>query len=111
MPRFALSAILLPAVLLAQLVSTVPPSAGDEPTAAAEPRSASQPTSVKELAAKVRDSIVVVTYAGREGKQQGLGTGFIIAKDGLIATNLHVIGEARPIEVHTAAGKSLPVKA
>lgn len=72
---------------------------------------AAQPASVKELAAKVRDSIVVVSYAGREGNQHGLGTGFIISKDGLIATNLHVIGEARPIEVHTAAGKSLAVKA
>ncbi len=70
-----------------------------------------QAASVKELAAKVRDSIVVVTYAGREGNQQGLGTGFVIDKRGLIATNLHVIGEARPIEVRSAAGKKLPVKA
>ena len=65
--------------------------------------------SVKQLAARVRDSIVVISYGGREGGQQGLGTGFIIDKAGLIATNLHVIGEARPITVQTAAGKSLKV--
>src|SRR5215203_3518418 len=66
--------------------------------------------SVKSLAAKLRPSIVVITYAGRDGAQQGLGTGFVIDKSGLIATNLHVIGEARPISVQTADGKSLGVK-
>src|SRR5207248_2193240 len=44
------------------------------------------------------------------GDQQGLGTGFVIDKNGLIATNLHVIGEARPVAVHTADGKPLTVK-
>jgi serine protease Do len=67
--------------------------------------------STKALAAKLRPSIVVITYAGRDGAQQGLGTGFVIDKSGLIATNLHVIGEARPISVQTADGKSLAVKA
>ena len=76
-------------------------------TAAAE--EAPRATSVKELAAKVRPSIVVVTFAGREGSQQGLGTGFVIDRSGLIATNLHVIGEARPISVQTADGKTLAV--
>src|SRR5688572_27767320 len=99
-------------VLLGFLVLLVSqePAAGQEPREASQPP-AIQPASVKNLAARVRDSIVVVTFAGREGNQQGLGTGFVIAKDGLIATNLHVIGEARPIEVRTAAGKSLPVTA
>lgn len=68
------------------------------------------PPSVKTLAAKLRPSIVVITYAGRDGTEQGLGTGFVIDKSGLIATNLHVIGEARPISVQTADGKSLAVK-
>jgi regulator of sirC expression with transglutaminase-like and TPR domain len=74
--------------------------------------SAAEPAlSVKELAAKVKPSIVVISYAGREGSQQGLGTGFVIDKSGLIATNLHVIGEARPISIQTADGKTLAVKA
>ncbi|HEX5105899.1 MAG TPA: transglutaminase family protein [Pirellulaceae bacterium] len=67
--------------------------------------------SVKDLATKVKNSIVVISHGGREGGQQGLGTGFVIDKAGLIATNLHVIGEARPISVQTADGKSLAVKA
>ena len=76
---------------------------------AAEP--ATQAAPIKDLAAKVRPSIVVITYAGRDGSQQGLGTGFVIDQTGLIATNLHVIGEARPIGVQTADGKSLNVTA
>jgi regulator of sirC expression with transglutaminase-like and TPR domain len=52
----------------------------------------------------VRQSVVVVTFEGREGEQQGLGTGFVIDAAGLIATNFHVIGEGRPIAVQLADG-------
>jgi serine protease Do len=75
---------------------------------AAEPAPA---RSVKDVASAARSAIVVISYSGREGGQQGLGTGFIIDKRGLIATNLHVIGEARPISIQTAEGKTLSVKA
>ena len=88
-------------VLAAIVVASSLCAAADEPAA----------LDVKALAAKVRPSIVVITFAGREGGQQGLGTGFVIDKSGLIATNLHVIGEARPISVQTADGQSLAVKA
>ncbi|HZL88420.1 MAG TPA: tetratricopeptide repeat protein [Pirellulaceae bacterium] len=67
------------------------------------------PATVAELARQARPSVVVISVAGRDGTQQGLGTGFVIAPEGLIATNLHVIGEARPITVQTADGKSLRV--
>ena len=66
--------------------------------------------SVEQIVKQAKPSIVVISVAGREGGQQGLGTGFIISAGGLIATNLHVIGEARPITVQTADGKSLKVK-
>jgi S1-C subfamily serine protease/regulator of sirC expression with transglutaminase-like and TPR domain len=64
---------------------------------------------VEKLAAEAKQSVVVVSYRGRGGKQQGVGTGFVVSSDGLIATNLHVIGEARPIEVRTADGKRYDV--
>jgi regulator of sirC expression with transglutaminase-like and TPR domain len=54
---------------------------------------------VEQLVEKVRQSIAVITFAGRDGKRQGLGTGFVVDGGGLIATNLHVIGEARAITV------------
>ncbi|MCH7728282.1 MAG: trypsin-like peptidase domain-containing protein [Planctomycetes bacterium] len=65
---------------------------------------------IQKIADKARDSIVQVTFSGRDGKQQGLGTGFVISPDGLIATNLHVIGEARPISVEMADGRKFEVK-
>lgn len=97
-----------PLILLVLSVLLAPWAAGQQPRDAS-PAPAAASVSVKDLAAKVRSSIVVVSYAGREGNRQGLGTGFVISKDGLVATNLHVIGEARPIEVRTADGKSLAV--
>ena len=66
---------------------------------------------VERVAAKARPSVVVISVAGREGSAEGLGTGFVVSAAGLIATNLHVIGEARPIKVRTAEGRQLEVLA
>src|SRR5688572_1103492 len=71
------------------LCSVLAPAAGAQIGGATPPPSAT----IQQLADKVRDAIVVVTFAGRDGNRQGLGTGFVIDKRGLIATNLHVIGE------------------
>jgi regulator of sirC expression with transglutaminase-like and TPR domain/S1-C subfamily serine protease len=60
---------------------------------------------VTELATRVRPSLAVITVRGRDGKSGGLGTGFVISADGLIATNRHVIGEGRSITVEMADGK------
>ena len=68
-------------------------------------------TSVEELVSVVRDSIVTIRHTGRDGDEQGLGTGFVIDADGLIATNLHVIGEGRPIRVQLADGSQHEVTA
>ncbi len=76
---------------------------------ASEKRSAGN--RIAELTARVRKSLVTITVRGRDGHRHGLGTGFVVSGDGLIATNLHVIGEARPIEVRTAEGRRLQVTA
>src|SRR5688572_29990738 len=52
-------------------------------------------------------SIVVIRGSGRDGKQDGLGSGFIVDSSGLIATNLHVIGEGRSFTVETSDGRKL----
>jgi S1-C subfamily serine protease/regulator of sirC expression with transglutaminase-like and TPR domain len=62
-------------------------------------------STVEQVARNAKPSIVVVTFRGREGQQQGLGTGFVVSEDGLIATNLHVLGEARPLTVQFADGE------
>lgn len=64
---------------------------------------------VPKLAREARQSIVVVGPIGRDGQTQGIGTGFVISPDGLIATNLHVIGEGRGIEVQLENGKNYEV--
>ncbi|MDF1742440.1 MAG: transglutaminase family protein [Gimesia sp.] len=69
-----------------------------------------RPLTAEELAANAKESVVSVTFAGRDGQQAGLGTGFVIDADGLVATNLHVIGEARPISVQFLNGKKYDVK-
>ena len=61
--------------------------------------------SVEALAALARPSVVVISHFGRDGAVDGVGTGFVVSEDGLIATCLHVIGEARPIQVQFSDGK------
>ncbi|HMJ66952.1 MAG TPA: tetratricopeptide repeat protein, partial [Candidatus Binatia bacterium] len=68
-----------------------------------------QSASVEELARRLRPSVVVVSHFGRDGKEDGVGAGFIISSNGLIATSLHVIGEARPITVRLANGREYEV--
>lgn len=75
-------------------------SAKTKPQAPAAPATRSVP----EITAAARASIVTVTQIGRGGAQEALGTGFVVDKDGLVATNLHVIGRARRIQVHLADG-------
>lgn len=59
--------------------------------------------SVAAITTEAKPSIVKVMQSGREGLD-GLGAGFAVAPD-LIATNLHVIGEARALEVELANGE------
>src|SRR5436309_358065 len=70
---------------------------------AAQPRAIEK--SVEALAQSTRQSVVVISHFSRDGKEDGIGAGFIVSSNGLVATSLHVIGEARPISVQLAGGK------
>lgn len=65
---------------------------------------------VEQLAEASKPSVAVILYTGRDGRQQGIGSGFVVG-DGLIATNFHVIGEARPITVQMPDGTKHEVTA
>ena len=71
--------------------ATPPGSPPQKPAAKSRPDT----NSIEQLTSAARDSLVVITHYGRDGREDGVGTGFVIAPDGLIATSLHVIGEAR----------------
>jgi regulator of sirC expression with transglutaminase-like and TPR domain len=64
---------------------------------------------VQTLVAKVQPSVVVITVGDREGRTLGVGSGVIIRDDGLIATNLHVLGEGRPLTVRLFDKREFPV--
>lgn len=65
--------------------------------------------SVEELTERAKKSLVVISHYGRDGKVDGVGSGFVIDAKGLIATSFHVIGEARPIKVAFPDGKQRTV--
>ncbi|HUF63455.1 MAG TPA: tetratricopeptide repeat protein [Verrucomicrobiales bacterium] len=63
-----------------------------------------------ELSERARVSLATVAHAARTGEMSGQGTGFVISADGLVATNLHVIGEGRPVVVTLADGRAFSVR-
>lgn len=72
---------------------------------AAKAKTPPKPQTTADLAESIAPSLVKITQLGREGAD-GIGSGFIVSADGLIATNLHVIGEARRLQVEMNDGKT-----
>ena len=70
-----------------------------------------EPLDAGRLAKLIRESIVVLTQFDRDNSEEGVGTGFVVSADGLIATSLHVIGEGRPVHVRLVNGDELEVEA
>ena len=56
------------------------------------------------LAAIVKPSVVTISSVNRGGGPWGVGTGFVVGAEGVIATNFHVIGEHREFTVELADG-------
>jgi regulator of sirC expression with transglutaminase-like and TPR domain len=90
--------------------STRPPKKNPEPTTPA-PQADSAGSRVEALTAQALQSVVVISHAGRDGQVDGVATGFVVDRDGLIATSLHVIGEARPVTVDLPGGRRREVTA
>jgi serine protease Do len=86
--------------LLLALLLAAPASLADDE--AAPKKKPAEETPAERLAREARDSVTLITVAGRDSQRLQLGAGFIISEDGLIATNAHVIGEGRPITVQLA---------
>ena len=65
-----------------------------------------KPDPTEAMAARIRKSVVIVRASGRDGRSDGHGTGFVISKDGLIATARHVIGDRRSVRVELPSGET-----
>ena len=99
--RAAHGQLALHCAVLGLFVSASSPIAQELPSA--------EPLDAKSLAKRIRESIVVLTQLGRDEEEEGVGTGFIVSSDGLIATSLHVVGEGRPVHVRLANGEEVEV--
>jgi S1-C subfamily serine protease/regulator of sirC expression with transglutaminase-like and TPR domain len=99
------------AVVALALISIHPLDGAQKPVstkqtpAKTRPAAPAETPSIEALTAAAMKSVVVIKHFGRDGKEDGVGAGFVISEDGLIATSLHVVGEARPISVQFADGK------
>jgi S1-C subfamily serine protease len=91
----------------AQKTDAPPPDGKDAPAARTPAKARREVKSVEQIAEQIKPSLVSVTQVGRDGPF-GVGSGFAIGAD-LIATNRHVIGEARRILVETSDRRSLEV--
>ena len=69
-----------------------------------------KPMTYEEITEKALPSIVVVSQLGRDGiEEEGVGAGFVVRENGLIATSLHVIGEGRAVMIKLADGREYHV--
>lgn len=63
---------------------------------------------VSSVTSAAKPSIVTIHAEDRDGKERGLGTGFVIP-GGQIITNLHVTGEGRRFRVEDSQGQDIPI--
>ena len=91
-------------LVLTASLSLLQTGSGQSSSEAPSPTRPPKQESVADIAQTVRPSLVKVTQVGREGPF-GVGSGFVFSADGLIATNRHVIGEARRLKVETSDGR------
>ncbi len=50
-------------------------------------------------------ALVVIRSSDRRGEERGLGSGFVVRADGIVATNFHVIGRGRSFTVQLHDGR------
>ncbi len=110
-------ALVTPISIQAQMDESKTPSQREAPSSPSKPpaengadRAGHAAPSVASLVARVKPSLVVITSDQVGVGERGVGAGFVVSDDGLIATNLHVIGEGMAIKVELSDGRKLPVK-
>lgn len=100
--RRAVPLVLLAFVGCREPAPPAPPPTPTEPEPSFELR-------VGDVVRRAAPAVVTIRVENRGGQSRATGAGFVVGADGLIATSLHVIGEARPIEVELADGRKFDV--
>jgi tetratricopeptide (TPR) repeat protein len=110
----ALSAIVVVLFLIVHKDESKPPLSQDEPGAlpsnsAGDP-SPRAPLSADALFARVSPSVVQVVIFNQHGRMVSSGSGFVLSKEGLIATNFHVVEKAHSAQIILADGSKVLVQ-
>ena len=72
--------------LIITLVCVLGGQAAEPQTTKTEAQADQQPSQwVSQLAKTAKESVVVVSFKGRGGRDRGVGTGFVVSEDGLIS--------------------------
>lgn len=66
------------------------------------PRNEKMKLAVSDIYSRCSQSIVSIKTKDKDGNQIGLGSGFVVSKDGVIVTNSHVIESAHKAEIKAA---------
>jgi serine protease Do len=103
-------------------VQSPPPPVFASPPATASNRLSAQPASFAPIVHAVDPSVVTIktlaeeievspfTHRQRRRQTGGLGTGFVVDRNGIIVTNNHVVEGAQEIQVKTSDERELPAK-
>jgi S1-C subfamily serine protease len=93
------------ALLLSGVIVAAACSGGGSKT----PANPKKPLTAKEIVQQSTPAIVFVEVTG-EGDTRGTGTGFILDKTGLIATNFHVVAGMKTIKIKLYGGETYEVQ-
>ena len=103
LPRLALAPALLVGLVPACRGNTPPPAPPPAPIVTIAPAPVPVPLTPAQIAARGTPAVVTIR------SPTILGTGFVVRKDGWIATNLHVIAGASELQVATTDGHQYPI--
>lgn len=85
-------------------------SDGADPVELEPPASESTRLSVGELVELVDDAVVLITTEDARGRENAVGSGFVVGSDGYVATNYHVVRHASAAHAQLRDGRRIDIE-